>query len=86
MAYADIYNAAVDTAIFQPRCMVALTQLAGRDLTEPEVEAIDAHIAAGDIGAIATADPARRRAAGLGVAGRDAGVTVTISSATFTHA
>jgi len=70
-----------------PQQQVALTQLAGRDLTEPEVEAIDAHIAAGDIGgAIATADPARRRAAGPGVAGRDAGVTVTISSATFTHA
>lgn len=28
MAYADIYNAATDTAIFQPRCMVAMWKAA----------------------------------------------------------
>lgn len=34
MAYADIYNAAVDTAIFQPRCMVAVWKAAHDILTE----------------------------------------------------
>ena len=34
MAYADIYNAAVDTAIFQPRCMVAVWKAAHDILAE----------------------------------------------------
>lgn len=36
MAYADIYNAANDTAIFQPRCQVAMWKAAQDILNEAE--------------------------------------------------
>lgn len=34
MAYVDVYNAAIDTAIFQPKCMAALWSIAVDILNE----------------------------------------------------
>lgn len=40
MAYADIYNAATDTAIFQPRCMVAMWK-AAQDIMAEDPQTAD---------------------------------------------